>query len=175
MTELSGIPISSELYVDVEENLDIMMARIIKRKGKWVEWTTKRSWIKGAANQASPVATMPTSSQSATAGMTIASTQGPAQLAGGGDQPPNKNVPIVKAYHDGSLLVIGTPTRVEEKKMEEPKDRMIASIPFPHVTLVPSPHVSPIYSPDTTPIPSPHHRPILPKSATFLQPSGSSI
>lgn len=37
LTKLRGIIISFEPYVDVEENIDIMMARIIKRTRKWFE------------------------------------------------------------------------------------------------------------------------------------------
>ena len=43
LTKIRSTPISSEPYEDVEEDLDVMMARIIKRTGKWVEWTAKRS------------------------------------------------------------------------------------------------------------------------------------
>ncbi len=142
LTKLRGIPISLVLYVDVEENFDIMMARIIKRMGKWVEWTTKRSQSKGGATQASPAAATP-SSQSATPGITIVATQGLAQPSGGGDQPPDKNVSIAKTCHDGSLPVIGTQIGTEEKKNEEPKDSIAASVPSPYVPPVPSPHVSP--------------------------------
>lgn len=108
LNKLRGIPISSEPYVDQEENLDIMMARIIKRIGKWVEWITKKSQSKGVATQASPAATMPMSSQITTLGITITSTQGLAQPSGGGDQPLDKNVSIDKTYHDGSLQLLQT-------------------------------------------------------------------
>ena len=43
LTILRNTPISSEPYVDIEEDFDVMMARIIKRTGKWVEWMAKRS------------------------------------------------------------------------------------------------------------------------------------
>ena len=42
LTKLQNTPISIEPYVDVEEDLDVMMARIIKRTRKWVEWTAKK-------------------------------------------------------------------------------------------------------------------------------------
>ena len=42
LTKIRNTPISSEPYVDVEEDFDVMMARIIKRTGKWVEWKAKR-------------------------------------------------------------------------------------------------------------------------------------
>lgn len=102
---------------------------------------------------------MPTSSQSATTGVTLASTQGPAQLSGGCDQPPDKNVPIAKTCHDGSLPVIGTLAGTEEKKMEEPKDSASTPVPSPH----------------TTSVPSPHHSRIPSVSASLLMPSGSPI
>lgn len=62
LNNLKGIPISSKPYVDVEEILDIMMARIIKRMVKWVDWTTKNNWSKGATTQASLAIAMLTSS-----------------------------------------------------------------------------------------------------------------
>lgn len=40
LNKLRGTPISSEPYEDAKEDLDIMMVQIIKRTGKWVEWTT---------------------------------------------------------------------------------------------------------------------------------------
>ncbi len=118
---------------------------------------------------------MPTSSESATPSVIIASTQWPDQPSGGGDQPPYKNVPIAETCHDSSLPVIGTQTSAKEKKTEEPKDSTTALVPSPYVTPVPLPHVCPIPSPHTTPIPSPHHSHVSSASATLLQPSGSSI
>ena len=43
LTKIRNTPINLEPYVDVEEDLDTLMAKIIKRTGKWVEWTSKRS------------------------------------------------------------------------------------------------------------------------------------
>ena len=43
LTKIRNAPISLDPYVDVEEEFDVMMAQIIKRTRKWVEWTTKRS------------------------------------------------------------------------------------------------------------------------------------
>ena len=37
LTKLRDTPISFEPYVDIEEDFDAMMARIIKRTRKWVE------------------------------------------------------------------------------------------------------------------------------------------
>ena len=62
LTKIRNTPINSKPYVDVEEDFDVMMARIIKRNGKWVEWTTKKSMSKSIATQAFLVATTPTSS-----------------------------------------------------------------------------------------------------------------
>ena len=42
LTKLRNTPISSKPYVNIED-FDVMMAQIIKRTGKWVEWTTKKS------------------------------------------------------------------------------------------------------------------------------------
>ena len=42
LTKLRNTPISSKPYVDIEEDADVMMARIIKRIGKWVEWMDKK-------------------------------------------------------------------------------------------------------------------------------------
>ena len=85
----------------------------------------------------------------------------------GGDQLLDKNIPIAKTCHDGSLPVIGTQTDVEKKKTEEPKDSVVTPVPSPHVTPVPSPHV--------TQVSSPHHSPVPPVSATLLQPSSSPV
>lgn len=41
-TKLRGTPISLEPYEETVEDLDMMMARIYKRIGKWVEWNTVR-------------------------------------------------------------------------------------------------------------------------------------
>ena len=46
LTKLRNTPINSEPYVDIEEYFDVMMAQIIKRTGKWVEWTEKKSQSK---------------------------------------------------------------------------------------------------------------------------------
>ena len=53
LTKLRDTPISSKPYVDIEEDLDVMMARIIKRTRKWVEWTSKKGRSKSKATQAS--------------------------------------------------------------------------------------------------------------------------
>ena len=37
LNKIMNNPISSEPYVDIEEDFDVMMAQIIKRTGKWVE------------------------------------------------------------------------------------------------------------------------------------------
>lgn len=42
LTKPRSIPISLEPYKDVVEDLDMMMARIYKRIGKWFEWTMVR-------------------------------------------------------------------------------------------------------------------------------------
>ena len=61
LTTIRNTPISLEPYVDVEEHFDVMMALTIKRTGKWVEWTAKRSQSKNTTTQASPVAATPSS------------------------------------------------------------------------------------------------------------------
>ena len=53
VTKLRNTPVSSEPYINVEENFDVMMARIIKRTGKWVEWTAKKGQSRSKAAQAS--------------------------------------------------------------------------------------------------------------------------
>ena len=108
LTKIRNIPISSEPYVDVEEDFDVMMARIIKRNGKWVEWIAKRNWSKSMATQASPIYSTSSSSQSATPSVITIATQGPAQPLGGGDQHLNKNISITQTCQDGSLPVVGT-------------------------------------------------------------------
>ena len=59
LTKLNNIPISSEPYVNIEEEFDVMMARIIKRTGKWVEWIAKKGRSKGKATQAYSAAANP--------------------------------------------------------------------------------------------------------------------
>ena len=74
LTKLRDTPISFEPYVDIEEYFDVMMARIIKRIGKWVEWIAKKGWSKSKTTQASLATTTPASSQSATLTATTATT-----------------------------------------------------------------------------------------------------
>ena len=38
LTKLRNTPMSSKPFKDVIEDLDVMMARIYKRTGKWFEW-----------------------------------------------------------------------------------------------------------------------------------------
>ena len=92
LTKLRDAPISSEPYVNIEEEFDVMMTRIIKRTRKWVEWTAKKGQSKGKTIQASLAAATLASSQSATPIATTTPAQDPAQPIGGGDQPPEKNV-----------------------------------------------------------------------------------
>ena len=49
LTKLRNTPISFEPYVEIEEHFDVMMARIIKRTGKWVEWIAKKGRRKSKA------------------------------------------------------------------------------------------------------------------------------
>ena len=42
LTKLRNTPISLEPYVDAKEDLDTMMALIIKRTEKLIKWTAKR-------------------------------------------------------------------------------------------------------------------------------------
>lgn len=58
----------------------------------------------------------PSSSQSGALGKILPLTQGPTQLARGGDQPPNKNIPLDKTYQDGLVQVIRMETESEKKK-----------------------------------------------------------
>ena len=139
LTKLRNTPISSEPYVDIEEDFNVMMARIIKRTGKWVEWTAKKGRSKGKTTQASPATATPASSQSATPSAPITTAQGPTQSAGGGDQPPEKNVPIVPTFQRGLLQVIGAQAKAKEKRAEEPKDRACTPISPTHATLPQSP------------------------------------
>ena len=126
------------------------MAKIIKRIGKWVEWISKKSQSKGTPTQASPSVAASSSSQGAMINVMPSAAQGLAQLARGGDQPLEKNIPLDKTCHDGSHPVIGThmeEKKEEEKKVEESKDNV--------VTPPPSPHVAPVLFPHVTPVPSP--------------------
>lgn len=93
-----------------------MMAWIIKRTGKWVEWTFKKGRSRRKASQSSPTNTNPTSSQGATPSVTITETQGPAMPMEGGDQPLDKNIPIAQNFQGGPLSVIGSQSTTREKK-----------------------------------------------------------
>ena len=115
------------------------------------------------------------SSQSATPSVPTIAAQGPAQFAGGGNQPPEKNVPIAPTCQGGSLPVIGAQVETEEKGAEEPKDGATAPISPSHTTLPPSPHVTPIPSSHIAPISSPLHSPTPSVSTPFLKPVGSPI
>ena len=64
-------------------------------------------------------------------------TQGPPQPAGGGDQPPNKNIPLTKPCQDGSPPMVGAQSEVK-KKGEEQKDSVATLVPSPTSSLVPS-------------------------------------
>ena len=88
--------------MNMEENLDLLMANIIKRTRKWVEWTSKRSRSRGIPTQTSSSAAASSSSQGATTSVMPSTAQGPTQPVGGGDQPPEKNIPLDKTCHDGS-------------------------------------------------------------------------
>ena len=112
LTKLRNTPISSKPYADIEEDLDVMMAWIIKRTKKWVKWTAKKSQSKSKTTQASLAATTPTSSQSATPSIITIAAQGPAQSVGGGDQPLEKNISIAPTCQGGSLLVFGAQSRI---------------------------------------------------------------
>ena len=80
--------------MDIEEDVDVMMAQIIKRTRKWVEWIAKRSQSNNMTTQPSPIAATPSASQSVIPSVIPETTQGPAQPLGGGDQPLDKNIPI---------------------------------------------------------------------------------
>ena len=62
LTKIRVTPISLKPYEDAKEDLDIMMARIIKRTSKSVKWKAKRSWSKRMATQSSPTTNTPSSS-----------------------------------------------------------------------------------------------------------------
>ena len=67
----------------------------------------------------------------------MAITQGPAQPSDGGDQPPDKSIPLAKTCQDGSLPVIGTPAEAK-KKAEELKDGAVTLALSPHSSMIPS-------------------------------------
>ena len=70
-------------------------------------------------------------------GVTLAITQGPAQPAGGDDQPPDKNIPLTKTCQDGSPPMIGA--QLEAKtNVEDPKDSIFILVRSPHSSLVPA-------------------------------------
>ena len=68
---------------------------------------------------------MTSSSLGGTSGITLSLTQGPSQLAGGGDQPPDKNIPLDKTCQDGLTTMTRLEVEVKKKKIEEPKDTQV--------------------------------------------------
>jgi len=48
---------------------------------------------------------------------------------GGGDQPPDKNIPLEKTCKDGSIPIIGIEVEDEKKKVEEKKRHYNSSGP----------------------------------------------
>ena len=69
--------------------------------------------------------------------MTLAITKGLAQLAGGGDQPLEKRIPLTKTSQDGSPPLIGTQPEAK-KKADELKDNIATLVPSPTSSFVPS-------------------------------------
>jgi hypothetical protein len=152
LTKLRNTPVSSEPYVGIDEDLDVMVAQIIKRTGKWVEWIAKKGRSRSKTAQASPATSTPSSSQSVTPSVTIKTTQGPAMPAGGGDQPPDKNIPIAPTCQGGPLQFIGTQSTTGEREAEELKDSSPAPTLLPHISSSSSPQITPVPSPHTTPL-----------------------
>lgn len=139
LIKLRNTPISSEPYVNIEENFYVMMARIIKRTGKWVEWIAKKGRSRGKGSQPSSTTGTPSSSQSSTPGVTIIDTQGLAMPIRGGDQPPKKNIPITPTCQDGSLPMIAIYSATGEKETKELKDSGPTLALLPHISSSPSP------------------------------------
>ena len=140
-----------------------------------MEWTAKRGQSRSKSSQQSPTAATPTSSHSLVPNAYDAATQGPAISAGGGDQPPKKNIPISLTCQGGPQLVIGNQPTAKEKEVEKEKDSGSSPIFTPHISSSPSPQITPIPSPHTTPPPSPHYNPILSGATPVLKPHGSPI
>ena len=85
LTQIRNNPINSEPLVNVKENLDMLMAKIIKRTRKWVEWTSKKSRSRGTPTRAPSLVAASSSSQGDTASVMPSTAQGPTQPAGAGD------------------------------------------------------------------------------------------
>ena len=82
--------------MDIVESLDILMAKIIKRIGKWVEWMCARQKrISGASTKATPKATTSYAPRGMSS-MTPSIAQSPLPPTGGVDQPSDKNIPLDK-------------------------------------------------------------------------------
>ena len=64
-------------------------------------------------------------------------TQGPTQPSSGGDQPPNKNIPLDKTCQDGLVLVIRTEIKDKKKKVEELKNTAVTVVLSPHSRPIP--------------------------------------
>ena len=103
-----------------------MMTNIYRRIGKWVEWTmTLKRTNKGASTQSTLDVVVISSSPSNALGMTPSQAEGPTQLAGEDDQPPNKNILLDKNYQDGLVPMIEVEVEVKKNKAEEPKDIVV--------------------------------------------------
>lgn len=134
LTKPRTTPISSKIYEDVVEDLDLMMANIYKRTRKWVEWnTTQRIRRKGPSAQSSLKVWTTSSSQSGASGTIFPTTQGTAQPVDGGDQPLDKTIPLDKTCQDNSVPMIGTEIEAEKKK-----DSVVMVALSPRNNLIPS-------------------------------------
>ena len=103
-----------------------MMAIINKRTRKWVKWTIAwKSIREDASSQPSPNVVLVSSSPHDTSGTNPSLTQAPTQLASGGNQPPQKNIPLDKNCLDGSVPMIGLEVEAKKKKVEEIKDIVV--------------------------------------------------
>ena len=51
LTQIRNNPINLEPRVNVKEDLDMLMAKIIKRTRKWVEWTSKKREVEACPHK----------------------------------------------------------------------------------------------------------------------------
>ena len=109
----------------------------------------KKSHSKSTSTQAPLAYASTSSSQADTLDVTPAITQALAQPIGGGDQPPEKSIPLTKTCQDGSPPMICAQPEVG-KKVDELKDST--------TTLVPSPTSSPVpFTSPTLLLPTSNH------------------
>ena len=109
--------------VPTVDKMEILMAGIIKRTDKWVEWTrVRKKWTRaiGTSARVSSEA-QTTSTTTSTTTTTTSTSMGPSQsTSGGGNNPPKNNIQVLPTCRGGFLLDTG---KVGDKKVEKDKEK----------------------------------------------------